>query len=680
MDPRSIAIGISVVTFLANIIVLFVLLRRGKASQATVLWSTLVALLALWSFAEVSVRGAGDIIEALAWFRLVLIAGSLVPPIILHFSLVYPTVHRVLRNRWYFSLFLVLVYLINILLLARALFYSLTVNDVPETNTIWGEMYTRDTLTQAVAGDVWQVHYIYLAALLLASIIVVYLRMRAARSRIETAQLRMVFQALSIVFIPAVVMDMSLSILYGIQTDLFSFEMSIIAIITVYSILKYRFLEISPSEEEVERPAEALTMKPGLGYIIPNGAFPDGKRMLSTALSEKRKGLVITNEPPEKVRMELNLKRTPIVHVSEEGNERFRIDPEDLDGLLGTLATFAGMTEKPVLVVYFNNDLLVDMVRRSPKDRGMGGDGDDPFSRLWAGKEHIYDFVSQADRMLAAGTSMLVISGLEGKDYIITRWPIQHIPVFNFFLVQFIVKTAISEIEKAQEDVNPFISELQSSNGHFINACYSDGVFHLVPEQMKDFDRETTITTIRALRITLRKGGDGARKALGKVTGILSLVDLDVREVDRPEGAVHFFVGEDHTEAFEFVRTLIGTGQYCLCFSTRPPDKVKDVYSLRGAQYKWISTTSSKDDETIPVSLEHIRRDIRKFLKGHARSAILLDGIELLISRLGFEDVQRFLHFIKDELAMTQARLVIPINPLVLEKDKLALLKREIEI
>ena len=114
-DMRFIAVAISAVSFILNIITLWILLTRSERSRPTLLWGALLMFISLWCFSEIFIKSTDDARVALNWFNLVLIAGGFVPPILVNFALEFPHRHPIIEKRKNRYLFYTLVYIPNII-------------------------------------------------------------------------------------------------------------------------------------------------------------------------------------------------------------------------------------------------------------------------------------------------------------------------------------------------------------------------------------------------------------------------------------------------------------------------------------------------------------------------------------------------------------------------------------
>ena len=678
MDLRGISIGISGISFLMNISVLFLLFWKGGRSRHTYLWASLMGLLTLWCFSEVFIKSTDETAIAIDWFRFVLIAGGLIPPLLLNFALEFPHRHKLIRKRLNRIMLYALIYVPNIILLIKAEVTSVFVAKVAIPETLWGRMYTRDSLIIATAPDVYIPHYIFLIGLIFVAIYFIFMNLRNAQSKTEKKQLEIIAWALSLMFIPGVIFDAVLSMVFGVYTEVFSLLVSILAVMTAYSIVRHKFLVIAPVSEEFDIDPENLPqVDPGFAYIVPESMRDTGIKMFRYTLSQKRDGIVITNKDPTDVRVDFGIKRTPIIYLGEKTNYKFHIDPGDLDGLVSSLSTFTGMTNNPVILIEWDlrpsGDTKGTALRKSSSDtRSM---------EQWIPGGDLQGPVEESIKILTGGSSMIIFQDIESKRILRTQRPTQQIKLMNMYLIKTILEKILAVVESKQGDPWIVLKELATVNKFFDGLTFMEGSLIIPLEKVQMLDRASTIVLLRNLQLVLSRSVlKGTSEAMDKVWKESNLGSYMVEEISVPEGTVHFIAHEDPSYTFNIAREMIAAGYEGLCISTRPPDKIQHLYGLAHIEYRWITTSRSDDKRSLPVSLEHIMRDIRDYLAKHDESLVIIDGIELLISRLGFENVQRFLHVLKDEIAVTKTRLIIPIDPRAIEEQRLALLKREVEV
>jgi len=682
LEPRMIAMAISAVSFLLNLLVLGLLILKGGRSRSTYLWCAFMGLIAVLCFSEALIRSTEDYWTAIMWFRPLVFAGAFLPPVLFHFSLEFPSMHWILRRRMTRIITFIIIYVPSVILLIRAEAISVIVGPAPMANTIWGPMYARDSLTQHVASDVYIAHYAFLSGLVFAGIFMIFQNLTKVKTNIERKQLTMMAWALSVIFVPGVVIDAFLSIFLNIYTEIMSILLVLLAIVTAIAIVKYKFLVVLPATEDISVDLEETPdVEPGYGYIVPESSRKQGMNLFLSALAQKREGIIITNKDPMDLRVDYGIKRTPIIYMGEKTNYEMRIDPANLDGLSSSLTTFTTMTKSPVLMVDWDaSDLGGTIKRSSSGGRGGTDAARAPFDEWFKG-DNLWDTMEQMTKMLAGGMSIMVFQDMKSKKVIRSQRPLQHIHVINFFVIEKLLNKILEAIEKVQGQPGLFLKELAALDKFFEEWTYSEGAVSGPIEHIDDLDRASTINKLRTINIVLSRSSlKNANGAIAKVWKQSNLGGYTDEEISMAEGAINFLVSEDQAYPFDVMREFVASGFDGMCMSTRPPDKVEHMYALRDVEYRWITTSNTDDKRAIPASLEHIRRDLRAYIEDHNEGVVLLDGIELLVSRLGFENVQRFLHVIKDELAVTQARLLISVNPKAIDDQRLALIRREVEI
>ena len=80
-------------------------------------------------------------------------------------------------------------------------------------------------------------------------------------------------------------------------------------------------------------------------------------------------------------------------------------------------------------------------------------------------------------------------------------------------------------------------------------------------------------------------------------------------------------------------------------------------------QLLWLTDHESKDEKTVPPTLERIIAIIEEFMSENNRSIVLLDDIQYLIGNTSFEGVIRFLRMLVDQVSEMDAIFLLSMNP-----------------
>jgi len=114
------------------------------------------------------------------------------------------------------------------------------------------------------------------------------------------------------------------------------------------------------------------------------------------------------------------------------------------------------------------------------------------------------------------------------------------------------------------------------------------------------------------------------------------------------------------------------------CCATRVyPGKVKSQYNLEDVPIIWLSNVA-KENSIRPKDLEKLSYSIEQFI-GTGNAAILLEGLEYLITNNNFITVLRLIQALRDHVAMHSAILIMPLNPVVVDPHQLNLLEKEVD-
>ena len=132
---------------------------------------------------------------------------------------------------------------------------------------------------------------------------------------------------------------------------------------------------------------------------------------------------------------------------------------------------------------------------------------------------------------------------------------------------------------------------------------------------------------------------------------------------------------ESPVSSFRMFEEHVLHGWQGLCITRHHPKQVRKRYNLDSAQVFWL--TEEKNQKNIESLLE-ISLLIGGFVNSVGSRIVLLDGLEYLVSRNGFESAYKFIQNQRNRVAATEAILLVPVEPQTFPEDKMALLKREL--
>lgn len=147
--------------------------------------------------------------------------------------------------------------------------------------------------------------------------------------------------------------------------------------------------------------------------------------------------------------------------------------------------------------------------------------------------------------------------------------------------------------------------------------------------------------------------------------------------LDPSEG---YIVSEKKPErTLEIFRDLVTHGIPGFIISRQYPEKTKRKYKLLKTPMIWLSRSEARDTVS-PDDLSKISYIVEDFIKKCEESAILLDGVEYLITQTDFETVIRYLQKLKDLVVLNNSRLIIPFHKDTVSRREYSILEREFKV
>jgi len=143
----------------------------------------------------------------------------------------------------------------------------------------------------------------------------------------------------------------------------------------------------------------------------------------------------------------------------------------------------------------------------------------------------------------------------------------------------------------------------------------------------------------------------------------------------------NYLIFEEATlETYEMFRGVLADGIPGICITTTFPTKLKRQYDLAEARIFWLSEADSKVESFRPKRLDfEITRTINDFIKTNEESCLLLDGFEYLVLENGFENVMKFIKKVNDLASMSNATVIVPINPNAFSREEMTVLTKEFD-
>ncbi|MBU7016173.1 MAG: DUF835 domain-containing protein [Theionarchaea archaeon] len=124
---------------------------------------------------------------------------------------------------------------------------------------------------------------------------------------------------------------------------------------------------------------------------------------------------------------------------------------------------------------------------------------------------------------------------------------------------------------------------------------------------------------------------------------------------------IYVIVEKKPEKSYKIFRNLVTHGIPGLVVSRMHPKRIRKKYKLMKTPMLWLSR-SEIELSMHPNDFSKMYYTFMEFMTKSDQSVILLDGIEYLIINTSFETVLEYLKELKDILAITNSRLVIPLH------------------
>jgi hypothetical protein len=144
-------------------------------------------------------------------------------------------------------------------------------------------------------------------------------------------------------------------------------------------------------------------------------------------------------------------------------------------------------------------------------------------------------------------------------------------------------------------------------------------------------------------------------------------------------GSSYLFTDEGVSKAYDAFKRLLAEGRRGLVITRTHPSRLLQSHVM-DCPVMWIAKNVKQASGVLslePTRLMKIHSTISDFVKANKGAAVLLDGLEYLITENGFSPVMKAVQLTNEEVAMNGAYFIVPIDPRTLETQQLGYLERE---
>jgi chromosomal replication initiator protein DnaA len=145
-------------------------------------------------------------------------------------------------------------------------------------------------------------------------------------------------------------------------------------------------------------------------------------------------------------------------------------------------------------------------------------------------------------------------------------------------------------------------------------------------------------------------------------------------------GRSYLIEEERPAEAFRLFAKFLGGGGGGLVITRTNPKRVRQAHDLPAERILWLTDREGSEEETIAPTLERIVYEIEDFMTKQPRGAVLLDGIEYLISNNSFDSVLKFVRRLLDAISESRYAFIVTLGPATLKDQELRVLERDMDV
>ncbi len=135
------------------------------------------------------------------------------------------------------------------------------------------------------------------------------------------------------------------------------------------------------------------------------------------------------------------------------------------------------------------------------------------------------------------------------------------------------------------------------------------------------------------------------------------------------------YLSASHERCLKAFAVLSMEGVPGLCIVREDPQRLVDNYGIKKEEIVLLSSRPFEDFETLD-DLQAVSRALSRFLES-GEGVVLLDGLEYLISRFGFDSVYSFVQEKRFDFLRSKAVLLVPLDMETVEGREKALLSSE---
>ena len=669
---------VPIVTAIISTFTGYIILRKNPKNELNVVWSLFLFLIALWTIGEAGIRlsGTGGN-SALYWHNIFVVpGGAFVGCVFFHFSLVFPSKHRIRDNKFLLPIIYFAMLLFSIHAFIRGWIWE------PDKLNVVADSYTRESLTKMIGREVYEINMVYIAGLVFGGIIILIQNFIKLKGSPQRMQIGIVIFA-TVFFMGAGFITDVMVPAFGITImELASVGALATAITVAYVILKLKIIDIELISEKIDTGKledwiKNYNLYKGYIYLVPETKVDLSFKLFAREVSRGAHGLLLTSTEPNKVREIYKLRKTPIIWITQESAQtsKYLNDPNVIVAKKGDLTHTMELIEM-FLKKSTNNIIFLE-------DLNQLYNPDEPQSDRQAilnTARSTFDMINEYNSRFIISLHPESLNLQKGQPIVRTKSPILEMRLLTIYIIREVFQQVIDAmaVRVGEDAISKKLHWLKSTDPFFLKVKYKDGRVTFLSQ--KAIYRSDLIKKIK-LFITTMQSLDRSLELDAIALRILMKFGFSEYEYQLQVGYSYIIEDDKGDKTFDIFQKFIDSGFEGLCISKTKPKKLLEKYGLvfNTDNIFWLTDISSDSDRVVPPKLEHIFMEIENFMERVPdKKIIIIDGIEYLISYSGdvFNPVLGFLRKLVDKISEKRIILIIPLNFKALDEQQLSLLQR----
>lgn len=147
------------------------------------------------------------------------------------------------------------------------------------------------------------------------------------------------------------------------------------------------------------------------------------------------------------------------------------------------------------------------------------------------------------------------------------------------------------------------------------------------------------------------------------------------------KGGIYLFDRSKGNQGWEAFADQVKHNVQGLCLTRQNPKKIREQYGLEKTPIIWLTGTDDPQGEITMKAdnLTSLTATIIKFISGTKHGLVLIDGMEYLVTRNGFEAVLKVINFLNDKVMQSDCTVICCLDPMTLEDRQHRMLLTEMQ-